>query len=150
MTEDVATIASMAAPQPPCAPKAHAFDQERLAATIAGLAADGRCANEIGPRLGIPAARVKRIARRYRIKLAGPGGRRHITYGVNGRALRLLDKLADAAQVTRATMTERLLEALLEDDERAALKLLGKQARPKRQYRMRKPRGPRGPNSKIA
>jgi len=104
---------------------------------IAELAEEGCDAAEIGKDIVIPRARVIRLARTAGIKLAGAGGRRRIKCGVKNRYVRTLDRLATMARISRSSMAERLLSAILEDDGRAAVKLLGKAALPKRRYKPR-------------
>lgn len=104
---------------------------------IAALADEGADAAEIGKAIKIPRARVIRMARTAGIKLGGAGGRRRIKCGVKNRYVRTLDGLATTAKVSRSAMAERLLSAILDDGGRNAIKLLGKHALPKRQYRAR-------------
>lgn len=60
-----------------------------------------------------------------------------MTFGVKRKYVRTLDELATAASVSRSIMAERILSMLLDDGGRGAIKLLGKEIRPKRKYKPR-------------
>ncbi len=118
-------------------------DREKLEAEIERLAADGYSCDEVGRRLGVPAARVMRIAARKKITMAGRGGRRHLTVGISGQDLSLVNMLAREAGISRADMIVRLALLSLKDGVGEARARLGPQGRPKRKYTLKKPRGPR-------
>jgi hypothetical protein len=108
-----------------------------LLAKITILANEGHSAQEIAKQLSENPRRVARVARVHHIRLAGAGGRRRVSCGVKRKYVRTLDDLALAANVSRSIMAERILSSLLEDGGRNAIKLLGKEVRPKRKYKPR-------------
>ncbi|WP_210339836.1 hypothetical protein [Bosea sp. ASV33] len=99
---------------------------------IAALAANGMTSCEIADTIGeISPRRVRAIAHRYHIKLARPGARRFGTY-LPDRNARVLTELADAAQVSPATMLDRITRVVLDDGIEHARRRLGKLALPTR------------------
>lgn len=104
------------------------------------LSSEGHSAAELGRLLEENPRRVARLARIHDVRLAGPGGRRRLTFGMKRKLIRVLDEIATGAGVSRSSMAERLLSSLLEDSGRPALKILGKAARPKRKYKPRAPK----------
>jgi len=127
-------------PKPP-------LSRRELLARITILASEGYSAPEVAKFLGENPRRVARVARTHNIRLAGAGGRRRVTFGVKRRYVRTLDELATAASVSRSVMAERILSMLLEDGGRGAIKLLGKEIRPKRKYKPRAKKSEQNPGA---
>lgn len=99
---------------------------------IAALAANGMTSCEIAETIGdISPQRVRAIAKRFCIKLARPGSRRFGTYLADRRARVLID-LASAAEVSPATMLDRIARVVLDDGIEHARRRLGKLALPTR------------------
>ncbi|MEZ2410527.1 hypothetical protein AB6806_27400 [Bosea sp. RCC_152_1] len=99
---------------------------------IAALAAEGMTSHEIAQAIGeISPQRVRAIAKRYCIKLARPGARRFGTY-LPDRNARVLTELAAAANVSAATMLDRITRVVLDDGIEHARRRLGKLALPTR------------------
>ena len=105
------------------------------------LARDGFDAREIGRELGMKRHRVQRIARRWRIALAGAGGRRFPCVGISRRPYAMVGRLASRAGVSRSVMMGRLIVVALDGGDEAVARRLGKLGTRRKAYRPRRDRG---------
>lgn len=95
------------------------------------FADDGRRAPEIASALGITQSRVRRLCRRFGIRL-GRGGQRRFALHVPERHWNVISGLADGARIPPAEMAARMLATVAGDGSEHAARRLGKAALPKR------------------
>jgi hypothetical protein len=107
---------------------------------ILALMDEGLSRNEIAPMIDVTPKALDRIIRSAGLNRMGHRGRRRLTTYLRETAIKSLRALADRSQITPREMAERILHVATEEDGRIAMKILGKDALPKKQVQ-RYPRG---------
>jgi transposase len=107
-----------------------------MADRVAQLTLDGFTASEIAQRLGLSHKQVLRVAARRQAELQPRGGKaRLVAAKLSSSHYAVVRSLAEKAQITPSAMLARIAGCVLEDGPQMALRRLGKQAYPKRDYR---------------
>lgn len=106
----------------------------------------GHSPDEIAAAVSMTREAYKRLRRRQGVRTPSWAGCRKLGVHVRAHVVTGLRALAAAAETDPATMHRRLLEILLADNNRVALRILGKEALPKGKRRVyaSDPAPPRG------